>query len=42
MADFPFVMADLGGFTDASFNYVNYASTTDLITDVLGGMLEDV
>ena len=35
----PFTMADLGGFTNASFNYVNYASTTDLITDVLGGFV---
>lgn len=35
----PFTMADLGEMTGASFNYVNYASTTDLITDVLGGFV---
>ena len=35
----PFTMADLGEMTGATFNYVNYASTTDLITDVLGGFV---
>jgi tripartite-type tricarboxylate transporter receptor subunit TctC len=35
----PFTMEDLGAATGASFEYVNYASTTDLITDVLGGFV---
>ena len=35
----PFAMDDLGEATGASFNYVNYASTTDMITDILGGFL---
>lgn len=35
----PFTMADLGEMTGASFNYVNYAKTADLITDVLGGFV---
>lgn len=35
----PFAMADLGEAAGASFNYVNYASTTDMITDILGGFL---
>lgn len=35
----PFTMADLGELTGASFEYVNYSSTTDLITDVLGGFI---
>ena len=35
----PFAMADLAEATGANFNYVNYASTTDLITDILGGFL---
>lgn len=35
----PFAMDDLGKAAGASFNYVNYASTTDLVTDILGGFL---
>lgn len=35
----PFAMADLGEAAGASFNYVNYASTTDMVTDILGGFL---
>lgn len=35
----PFVMEDLGNMTGASFEFVSYASTTDLITDVLGGFV---
>ena len=35
----PFAMADLGTAAGASFNYVDYASTTDLVTDILGGFL---
>lgn len=35
----PFAMDDLGTAAGASFNYVNYASTTDLVTDILGGFL---
>lgn len=35
----PFTMDDLGAATGTSFEYVNYASTTDLITDVLGGFV---
>ena len=35
----PFTMADLGEMTGASFNYVNYPKTADLITDVLGGFV---
>ena len=35
----PFAMDDLAKATGASFNYVNYSSTTDMITDILGGFL---
>lgn len=35
----PFTMDDLAALTGASFNFVSYASTTDLITDVLGGFV---
>ena len=35
----PFTMDDLASMTGASFNFVSYSSTTDLITDVLGGFV---
>ncbi len=35
----PFAMDDLAKATGASLNYVNYASTTDMVTDLLGGFL---
>ena len=35
----PFAMEDLGKAAGASFDYVNYSSTTDLVTDILGGFL---
>lgn len=35
----PFAMDDLAKATGTSFNYVNYSSTTDMITDILGGFL---
>ncbi len=35
----PFTMDDLAAATGASFEFVSYASTTDLITDVLGGFV---
>lgn len=35
----PFTMDDLASMTGAQFNFVSYSSTTDLITDVLGGFV---
>ena len=35
----PFGMEDLAEMTGASFNFVTYPSTTDMITDVLGGFI---
>lgn len=35
----PFAMADLGEQTGASFNFVSYPSTNDMVTDVLGGFI---
>ena len=35
----PFTMDDLAAATGASFEFVSYGSTTDLITDVLGGFV---
>lgn len=35
----PLIMADLGAATNANFNFVSYSSTSDLVTDVLGGFI---
>ncbi len=35
----PFAMEELGAAADVTFQYVTYSSTTDLITDVLGGFV---
>ncbi len=35
----PFTMDDLAAATGATFNFVSYSSTTDLVTDVLGGFV---